>query len=66
MVGKLWVLVVVLSMVLTFTLKANAQQATLAGNPQGQSQVAQLRQEIESLRQQQAPTTGLHGKLSLT
>jgi len=39
-------------MVFTFILKANAQQATPAGNSVGQSQGTQLRQEIESLRQQ--------------
>ena len=63
MIPKLWIVIVVLFMVATFTLKANAQQQTSSGKPQGQGEGVQLRQEIEALEQQAKP---LHVQLGTT
>ncbi len=52
MMRRLGVVVAILCIVVTSTLKANAEQATTGGSAQGQGVGEQLRQEIESLRKQ--------------
>ena len=54
MARKLWVVVISLCFVGTLAIAGFAEQATVAGNAQGQGtgEGTQLRQEIQSLRQQ--------------
>jgi len=52
MVKKLGLVLFGLCLVSVLILKANAQQTPSSGNPHGQGEAAQLRQEIQSLQQQ--------------
>ena len=52
MLRKLGIVIAVLFVLAVFTLKTNAHQLIPGGNPQGQGQGDQLRQEIQSLQQQ--------------
>ncbi|MCX5698860.1 MAG: hypothetical protein NTX01_04100 [Candidatus Omnitrophica bacterium] len=55
MLRRFGIVIVVLFISTSFTLKANAQQPASSGKPQGQGEGAQLRQEIASLEQQAKP-----------
>ena len=55
MIRKLWIVVTVLFMVVTFVSKVNAQQLTSSAKLQDQGAGAQLRQEIAALEQQAKP-----------
>jgi peptidoglycan hydrolase CwlO-like protein len=53
MLRKSGIVIVVICLATVFIFKANAHQITPGGNPQGQGQGDRLRQEIQSLKQQE-------------